>query len=115
MKIRHNYYVYIVECSDRFYYTGVTNDLEGRIIQHNSGENVTCFTFKRRPVVLKYAEHFHNINQAIEWEKQLKGWSRKKKEALFKEDWSTIIDLAKNAGAKRGSGTNDPSLRQGSV
>jgi len=86
--------VYIVECSDGIYYTGVTNDLEGRIQQHNSGENIGCFTYPRRPVLLKYAEHFQNIKAAIEYEKQLKGWSRKKKEALFANDIERLKRLA---------------------
>jgi putative endonuclease len=95
MRQGHNYYVYIVECSDGAYYTGVTNDLEGRIKQHNDGENIGSFTYTRRPVLLKYADHFQNINAAIAYEKQLKGWSRKKKEALFVNDIEKLKKLAK--------------------
>ena len=91
----HNYFVYIIECSDKLYYTGVTNDLERRIEEHNEGVNTKAFTFKRRPVTIKYYERFSDIGQAIEWEKQVKGWSRKKKEALFREDWEEIKKLAK--------------------
>jgi putative endonuclease len=47
-------------------------------------------------VELVYEEHFHDINQAIAWEKQLKGWSRKKKEALFRRDVEEIKRLAKS-------------------
>jgi putative endonuclease len=54
------------------------------------------YTFKRRPVVLKYCQRFQDITQAIAWEKQIKGWSRKKKEALFKEDWEEIKRLARS-------------------
>jgi putative endonuclease len=50
MKIAHNYYVYIVECIDKSYYTGVTNDLERRIWEHNNDETVSSYTSKRRPV-----------------------------------------------------------------
>jgi putative endonuclease len=82
MKLRHNYYVYIVECNDTLYYTGVTNDIERRLQEHNEGLNPHCFTFKRRPVTLRYSEHFVNIQQAIAYEKQLKGWGRKKKVEL---------------------------------
>jgi putative endonuclease len=96
MKTGHNYYVYIVRCSDGLYYTGVTNDLERRLWEHNTGYNEKCFTFKRRPVTLMYEERFKNVNYAIEREKQLKGWSRKKKEALFKSDWDEIKRLAKS-------------------
>jgi len=96
MKTGHNYYVYIVRCADDLYYTGVTNDLERRLWEHNTGYNVKCFTFIRRPVILMYEERFHDIKYAIAWEKQAKGWSRKKKEALFKGDWKEIKKLAKS-------------------
>lgn len=99
MKGFHNYYVYIVECSDGSYYTGVTNDLELRLIQHNSGENFKSYTFSRKPVVLKYYEHYNNISNAIAREKQIKGWTRKKKEALFREDWDVLKVLSKNRQA----------------
>jgi putative endonuclease len=96
MKIAHNYFVYIVECSDKSYYTGVTNNIERRIWEHNNEENPSGYTFKRRPVILKYCQRFQDITQAIAWEKQVKGWSRKKKEALFIEDWEEIKKLAKS-------------------
>jgi len=101
MKNGHNYYVYIVLCSDGKYYTGVTNDVERRLWEHNTGFNIDCFTYKRRPVVLKYEEHFTNINNAIAWEKQVKGWSRKKKEALFDRNWKLISELAKSKSGSK--------------
>jgi len=92
----HNYFVYIVECSDGLYYTGVTNNIERRLAEHNEGLDTKAFTFKRRPVVLRYCDRCSDIKQAIAWEKQLKGWSRKKKEAIFVEDWDRIKELAKS-------------------
>jgi putative endonuclease len=68
--------------------------LEGRIEQHNDGINKGYFPYARRPVVLKYAEHFQNVNAAIAYEKQLKGWSRKKKEALFVDDIEQLKRLS---------------------
>lgn len=100
MKTGHNYYVYIVRCADGYYYTGVTNDLERRLWEHNTGYNPGCYTYKRRPVELMYYEHYHNINNAIAREKQLKGWSRKKKEALFSNNWDEIKKLAKSKSTK---------------
>ena len=94
MKLNHNYYVYIVECADKSYYTGVTNDLEKRIEEHEKGIDINCYTYKRRPVVLRYFQRFQFIEHAIAFEKQIKGWNRKKKEALFKEDWNEIKRLA---------------------
>ena len=78
------------------YYTGVTNDLERRLFQHQSGDIKKCYTYNRRPVILKYSIHVTDIKQAIAWEKQIKGWTRKKKEALFTEDWEEIIKLSRN-------------------
>jgi len=90
----HNYFVYILECSDKSYYTGVTNDVDIRVSQHNKGENIMAYTFSRRPVILKYYKRFDQIEHAIEFEKQVKGWNRKKKEALFNEDWDEITRLS---------------------
>jgi putative endonuclease len=90
----HDYYVYIIECTDKSYYVGVTNDIDRRLAEHNDGHHKTSYTYNRRPVVLKYCEHFQYINDAILWEKQLKGWSRKKKEALFNGDWQSLKKLA---------------------
>ena len=109
MKLFHNYYVYIVECNDHSYYTGVTNNLDKRIDQHNTGLDPNCYTYKRRPVTLKYYEHFNHIKNAIAWEKQVKGWSRKKKEALFQGDYTTISELAKSYKDK----AQDPSTSSG--
>jgi putative endonuclease len=92
----HNYFVYIVECSDGLYYTGVTNNLDRRLEEHNSGIDPKSFTFQRRPVTLRYYQRFTDIEKAIAWEKQLKGWNRKKKEALFNNDWEKIKELSKN-------------------
>ena len=91
----HNYFVYIIQCADGLYYTGITNNVERRINEHNEGLDSKSFTYPRRPVVLKYEQHFSDVNQAIAWEKQLKGWNRKKKEALFSEDWEAVKRLAK--------------------
>jgi putative endonuclease len=90
----HQYFVYILECNDGLYYTGVTNDVENRVWQHNEGIYPDCFTYKRRPVVLRYYMRFTYIHDAIDFEKQVKGWNRKKKEALFKEDWNEIVRLS---------------------
>jgi putative endonuclease len=97
------YYVYILKCSDVSYYTGVTNNVEKRLVEHNSGDSVTSYTFKRRPVELVYYQQFNDIKQAIELEKQIKGWSRRKKEALINKDWEKLklysksyADLKKN-------------------
>ena len=91
----NKYTVYILLCSDQSYYTGVTNDIETRVIQHNEGLNKKAYTYSRRPVKLLFQEHFHDINQAIAFEKQLKGWRREKKEALIKREWDKLPEMSR--------------------
>jgi putative endonuclease len=88
-------YVYILKCSDNTYYTGVTSNLEQRIFRHEVGYFSDCYTFKRRPVSLVYYCEFTNINLAFETEKQIKKWSRAKKEALINGDYDALVKLAK--------------------
>jgi len=88
------YYVYILKCSDESYYIGVTNDIERRLDEHRMGINKASYTYLRRPVDLVYHEYFMDINEAIDFEKQIKGWSRAKKEALIKGDWDEIVVLS---------------------
>jgi putative endonuclease len=90
------YYVYMLLCADYSFYVGVTNDVERRLAEHNIGWNPKCYTHERRPVTIAHASYFREIDQAIAWEKQLKGWSRKKKIALIGDDWATICKLARN-------------------
>jgi len=77
--MQKEYYVYILECADKSYYTGITNNLERRMQEHAEGHNVSCYTFKRRPVLLAYSTSFADVYEAIHWEKQIKGWARKKR------------------------------------
>jgi putative endonuclease len=88
------YFVYVVQCSDKSYYTGITNNLERRLYEHNEGINKSAYTYRKRPVVLKYCETFQSPLDAIAFEKKIKNWSRKKKEALFKNDWERIRKLS---------------------
>jgi putative endonuclease len=86
--------VYILLCADGSYYTGVTNDIERRIKEHETGINPRCYTYKRRPVELVYFEVFWTPKEAIEWEKRIKGWSRAKKEALIIGNWDKLQELS---------------------
>ncbi|MBL4715800.1 MAG: hypothetical protein COC01_04440 [Bacteroidetes bacterium] len=90
-----NYTVYILKCNDQTYYTGITNDIERRIDEHETGQNEQCYTFSRRPLELLFTEHFSTPIQAIEFEKQIKGWSRKKKEALINNSWEQLPEFSK--------------------
>ena len=73
---------YILKCSDGSYYTGSTKDLQRRFKQHQNGEGAN-HTKNRLPVKLVYVEQFTRIDHAFYREKQIQGWSRKKKEALI--------------------------------
>lgn len=73
---------------------GVTDDLEKRIAIHKEGLDKNSYTYQRRPVELVYSEEYSSINDAISREKQLQGWSRKKKEALIRGDLEKLHILA---------------------
>ncbi|MDH6253177.1 putative endonuclease [Chryseobacterium sp. H1D6B] len=90
----HNYYVYILTNENKtVVYTGVTNDLKSRLYQHKNSGGRTHFTTKYKCFYLIYYEHFQDIEQSIAREKQIKGYSRIKKEALihgFNPDWNFL-------------------------
>ncbi|HPE84337.1 MAG TPA: GIY-YIG nuclease family protein [Aequorivita sp.] len=86
-------YVYILKCSNDLYYTGSTKDLEKRIAEHQNGKGAN-FTKKHLPVQLMYFEEFHRIDEAFYREKQIQGWSRKKKEALISGKTNLLHDLS---------------------
>lgn len=88
--------MYILQCRDNSYYTGVTNNIERRLFDHQQGIDPKAYTFKRRPVQLVFYETFNDINQAIAFEKQVKGWRRAKKEAIIRGDWELLPELSKN-------------------
>ncbi|MBO0931505.1 GIY-YIG nuclease family protein [Fibrella aquatilis] len=88
------YYVYPLRCADRTYYTGVTNDPDRRLAEHLEGEDVNAYTYPRRPVELVWYDAFQSPMAAIEVEKQVKNWSRKKKEALIAGKFDLLRELA---------------------
>jgi|688.fasta_scaffold930944_1 putative endonuclease len=88
-------YVYILKCSDGTYYTGVTSNLEKRVFQHNVAFYPDCYTASRRPLILVFYAEFTDINLAIEKEKQIKKWSKLKKEALINGEFDRLPNLAK--------------------
>ncbi|KIO51107.1 GIY-YIG nuclease family protein [Flavobacterium hibernum] len=88
------YYVYILKCSDDSYYTGVTSDIERRLNEHCFGSNKESYTYSKRPLELVFCTEFNDVNQAIAFEKQVKGWSRKKKEAIINDKWEDLKNLS---------------------
>jgi len=78
------HFTYILECADKTYYVGCTNDLEKRIRQHNHAKVGAHYTKIRRPVILKYVEEFETLLEARGREAEIKSWPRVKKEALIR-------------------------------
>ncbi len=86
-------WVYILKCRDSSYYTGKTQDLELRIAQHQNG-TYKGYTSRRLPVELVFVEGFATYNDAIKAERQIKGWSHAKKEALIRGDFELLHALS---------------------
>ena len=89
------FWVYILQCADNSYYTGHTDNIEKRIGEHQAGTG-GCYTSTRLPVRPVYADEFLTREEALSHERQIKGWSRKKKEALMSGDWGEISRLSRS-------------------
>lgn len=90
-----DFHAYLLRCSDGSYYAGHTDDLELRMAQHRAGA-LGGYTSKRLPVVLIWSQDFLTRDEAFAAERQIKGWSRAKKEALIAGDWERVSVLARN-------------------
>ena len=90
------YTVYILECSDGSYYTGSTADISKRLWEHEQGVVPSSYTYSRRPVKLLWtSEETNRYSEALRWERQIKGWSRIKKQALIRGDFDAIHEIVK--------------------
>jgi predicted GIY-YIG superfamily endonuclease len=88
------FWVYMLRCADGSYYVGHTDDIEKRIPEHESGAGCG-YTSTRQPVRVVFTEEFAAREEALAAEVQIKGWSRRKKEALIQRDWTAITRLAR--------------------
>lgn len=88
------FFVYILQCNDRSYYTGHTDNLEHRLHQHQNKIIPNCYTSTRLPVRLMCSQSFNTREEALAAELKIKGWSRRKKEALISQDWSALKHYA---------------------
>ncbi len=95
------FYAYLLRCNDKSYYTGHTDDLDLRIAQHRSGA-LGGYTAKHLPVSLVWSQEFATRHEALAAERQIKGWSRAKKEALIAGDWARVAALAKSRRSDNG-------------
>ena len=89
------FWVYILKCNDGSYYTGHTDNLELRVAMHQEGK-IDGYTVSRLPVTPVFSEQFATRLEALEMERRIKTWSRKKKEAMMRGDWNEVSRLARN-------------------
>jgi len=87
-------WMYILECCDGSYYVGSTKDLNRRLSQHQDGTG-SKYTFGRLPVQLAYCEEYDRVSDAFYREKQVQGWTRRKREALINGNPELLPTLAK--------------------
>ena len=88
------FHVYILRCSDDSFYVGCSNNLKKRLEVHNSG-NGPRYTASRLPVALAYSEPLPDLESAVKRERQIKKWTRAKKESLIQGDFATLKKLSK--------------------
>jgi putative endonuclease len=105
-------YVYILRCADGSYFVGKYQGdrLEGRVADHNNGVYPDAYTAKRHPVTLIWSTWFGRYDEAVAFERKLKGWSRAKKEALIRGDEAALKALSKR-GVKPSLILRDAALR----
>ena len=93
------YYVSMLRCSDSSYYVGHTNDLEHRLAAHERGA-IEGYTLSRRPVELVFSDRLSKTPEAFHRERQIKGWSRARKEALIKGGWDGLVELSNKSSGQ---------------
>ena len=86
-------WAYMLKCADESCYIGHTDNLDDRVGAHVAGVP-SCYTTSRRPISLVWSQEFATREEALAAERQIKGWNRKKKEALIRGDWNEIRRLA---------------------
>ena len=102
-------FMYILKCSDNSYYVGSTKDLTKRVLQHKNGEG-SEYTKRRLPVELVYFEECQSIETAFLREKQVQGWSRKKREALINHEFEKLETLSKKVVSTGSTTANSENL-----
>jgi len=90
------FYTYMLKCSDDSFYVGHTDNIDHRLLQHQSGK-FDGYTATRLPIKLVWIEKFETRDDAFNYERKLKGWSRKKKEFLIVNNWEAISKYCSRA------------------
>ena len=89
-----SFWTYMLRCADGSYYVGHSDDLEVHLGAHHSGL-IKGYTHRLRPVTLVWSQEFGERDEAFRAERQIKGWSRAKKEALIRGDWNGLQLLSR--------------------
>ncbi len=95
------YFVYILQFNDGSYYTGITNNIEKRMWQYRHNRFLDSYVSQKGPFELVRVETYEYVLDAIGREKQIKRWSRKKKDALATGNWQLLPRLSENTCIKR--------------
>lgn len=92
------YYVYMLRCSDESIYVGLTNSIARRLVEHQLGKKSECYTYTRRLLRIIFHQEFMQFEQAKQYEKKIKKWSRSKKLALANENFELLkfLSMCKN-------------------
>ena len=105
-----SFWAYILRCADGTFYAGHTDELEARVGAHQSGL-IEGYTQKRRPVLLVWSQQFAERDEAFRAERQIKGWSRAKKEALIRGDWDAVQALSRKLFLRYAGSTGSPATQ----
>ncbi len=97
-------WVYILKCSDGSYYAGSAVNLDKRVAEHMAG-TFGGYTSRRLPVELVFACEMPTIFEAFLRERQIKGWTRRKKEALINGDWDKLVEYSRSKGNHPSTGS----------
>ena len=92
--MKRKYYLYILECSDKSFYTWITNNIEKRLDEHLRSEDIKSYLFLRKPLKLVHLEEYQDVTNAIQREKQIKWWSRAKKIAIINQNFNLLTKLS---------------------
>ncbi|WP_254447476.1 GIY-YIG nuclease family protein [Sphingomonas sp. ID1715] len=96
-----SFWTYMIQCGDRTLYVGHTNNLDQRWAEHQH-RTFKGYTASRHPLHLVWSQEFGTRDEALEAERQIKGWGRAKKLALIRGDWALISALGRSLRQEEG-------------
>jgi tRNA/rRNA methyltransferase len=105
-----SFWAYMLRCADGAYYVGHTDELDARIGAHQSGL-VEGYTQSRRPIELVWSQEFDSRDEAFAAERQIKGWTRAKKESLIRGDWDGVQAMSRKLFLRYAGSTSSPATQ----